>query len=234
MDLPCGRCEGCRITKKREWGIRCFHEAQTHRHNAFITLTYDDEHNPGQISKLELQRFFKRLRKHGKFRYFACGEYGDLTHRPHYHALIFGQDFRFNESRTTQRGDYTSPVIADCWDKGLHECADVSGSAAFYVAGYEQKKINDPDTFTLMSRNIGKEYAEKYQGDLRRAQSVVIEGKEHPIPKKYADWIDIQEYLDKQADYIRTTPPWEHRQNRHHHKQRIKSDRIRELANHNL
>jgi hypothetical protein len=28
-----------------------------------------------------------------KVRFFHCGEYGDLTRRPHYHALIFGYDF---------------------------------------------------------------------------------------------------------------------------------------------
>ena len=228
MDLPCGKCEGCRISKKREWGIRCYHEAQTHPVSTFITLTYDDDNCPQAISKQELQRFFKRLRKHGRFRYFACGEYGDITHRPHYHALIFGQDFRGKERRLTARGDYASPVIQDCWDKGLHECAPISGSAAFYVAGYEQKKINDPDTFTLMSRNIGKHYAIRFQGDLRRSNSVVIEGKEHPIPKAYARWIDLAEYQDKQREYVRTTPQWEHRQNRYHLSQKLKSDRRRE------
>ena len=61
----------------------------------FLTLTYNDDNLPSDVGlhKDDLQRFFKRLRKAldtKKIRYFACGEYGDTTSRPHYHAIVFG------------------------------------------------------------------------------------------------------------------------------------------------
>jgi hypothetical protein len=50
----------------------------------------------GSLDVSHFQKFMKRLRdriKPLKIRFFHCGEYGDLTRRPHYHALIFGYDF---------------------------------------------------------------------------------------------------------------------------------------------
>ena len=43
------------------------------------------------LQKSDLQKFFKRLRKktHEKISYYAVGEYGDNTQRPHYHIILF-------------------------------------------------------------------------------------------------------------------------------------------------
>lgn len=46
LSLPCGRCIGCRLERSRQWAVRCVHEAALHEDNAFITLTYDDDHLP--------------------------------------------------------------------------------------------------------------------------------------------------------------------------------------------
>ena len=102
MQLPCGRCIGCRLEHSRKWALRCVHEASLYDKNCFITLTYDDEHLPKDSSlvKRDLQLFFKRLRKRYPghlIRYFAAGEYGDNTARPHYHAILFNfcpEDFK--------------------------------------------------------------------------------------------------------------------------------------------
>lgn len=91
LQVPCGKCIGCKSDKAMMWSIRCYHEASLHERNAFVTLTYEDA--PPALVKEDLQKFFKRARHSFDFRYFACGEYGEATHRPHYHALIFGQDF---------------------------------------------------------------------------------------------------------------------------------------------
>lgn len=91
IQVPCGRCLGCRLDHAKMWSDRCMLELQDHDEAYFVTLTYDDQHvtlsdeNAATLVKSDLQNFFKRLRKDGqKIRYFACGEYGENTFRPHY------------------------------------------------------------------------------------------------------------------------------------------------------
>lgn len=187
LQVPCGKCVGCKSDKAMFWSIRCYHEASLHSQNAFLTLTY--ENSPDVLVKEDLQKFFKRLRHKAFFRYFACGEYGEATRRPHYHALIFGQDFL---SGSFQISDslYSSPIVSEAWGHGIVSLAEVNMATCCYVAGYVHKKIGDEDTFTLMSRRpgIGRGWLSKYGDDLRRTGSVVIEGKELPIPLRYMIW----------------------------------------------
>lgn len=106
--IRCGHCIGCRMDKSKEWANRCLLELQYHKSAYFLTLTYDEQHVPisyyphpetGEaqpsltLRKKDFQAFMKRLRKRiepQKVRYFAAGEYGDQTQRPHYHAIVFG------------------------------------------------------------------------------------------------------------------------------------------------
>ena len=46
LEVPCGRCIGCRIAKRKEWSLRMLHELTYHPQSSFITLTYDDYHLP--------------------------------------------------------------------------------------------------------------------------------------------------------------------------------------------
>lgn len=194
LQVPCGRCDGCRADKARMWSIRCYHEASLHSQNSFITLTY--EQAPPALVKKDLQDFFKRLRHRFKFRYFACGEYGETTRRPHYHALIFGQDFRNAGDGVISISDelYSNQVLADAWGHGMVSAADVNMATCCYVAGYVFKKVGDEDTFTLMSRRpgIGSSWLDKYKDDLIRGESVVIEGKEYPVPLRYLAWYESE------------------------------------------
>ena len=183
------------------WSVRCYHESTQHDKTSFITLTYNDENLPsdGRIEKKHLQNFFKRLRKRyppQSLRYFACGEYGDQTNRPHYHAIIFGEDFRFDKVDINSEL-YTSPFLESVWGFGNVSIAPVTMASICYVCGYVTKKMDDPDTFNLMSRRpgIGHNWFQKYQDDLARTGTVTIEGREWPIPKRYFDW-DIKAALD--------------------------------------
>lgn len=99
---PCGQCRECRHARRSAWAIRCFYESLDYPGKAlFITLTYQPKHLPGppgpygagSLSRRDFTLFLKRLRKLCKklgVRYFACGEYGDGRHRPHYHICLFG------------------------------------------------------------------------------------------------------------------------------------------------
>lgn len=121
MLIPCGQCMGCRIRQREDWTTRIELEARDYPKEEvwFITLTYDDDHVPGMITKTgeimrkvqytwkpgekrpssiqillyeDIQKFLKRLRKayRGKLRYFVAGEYGEQTARPHYHMILYG------------------------------------------------------------------------------------------------------------------------------------------------
>lgn len=187
LKVGCGVCVGCRADRSREWAIRCYHEASQHDRNCFVTLTY--ENAPPALVKKDLQDFFKRLRHQVKFRYLACGEYGDKTRRPHYHALIFGEDFLGGALKIGE-SLYTNPALAKAWGHGLVSVGELNMATCCYVAGYVFKKVGDHDTFSLASRRpgIGHNWLDKFGDDIRRTGVVTIEGKEYPVPRRYMDW----------------------------------------------
>lgn len=131
--LPCGGCLGCRQDKAKAWALRCHLELQQHRDAVFTTLTYDDAHRPPTLQKPELQRWLKRLRKAmgatRPIRFFASGEYGEKTQRPHYHAILYGMAEREKH------------IIEDTWGKGFTKTVTVTPAAIAYVAGYTSKKL---------------------------------------------------------------------------------------------
>ncbi|WNK14439.1 MAG: replication initiator protein [Microvirus sp.] len=70
LEIPCGRCTGCRLERARAWAVRMCHEAKLYRHNYFITLTYNEASLPRTVQGLPTLRpedftlFMKRLRKY--------------------------------------------------------------------------------------------------------------------------------------------------------------------------
>lgn len=196
--IPCRKCFECVQSYSTNWAVRCCLEAQMHEKNCFVTLTYDNEHLR-DISVKEVQKFIKRLRKYlngKKVRYFACGEYGEHTGRPHYHIILFGVDF--SESRQYLRRDkrgntiYTSSVLSSLWKFGFHSVGDLSFSSAKYCAKYMQKFnfANGKKSFTLQSRKpaIGYEFAVKNVESLCRSGKVYIDGKEYNMPWQFKRW----------------------------------------------
>jgi len=149
VELPCGKCIGCRLEYSRQWAMRCMHEAQTNECNSYVTLTYNDKnltygHNQATLVPKDLQLFLKRLRKKTgkKISYYACGEYGDATKRPHYHLCIFGYDFPDKIHVETKRDFklYESRLLSGLWKAGIHRIGEVTFESAAYVARYIMKK----------------------------------------------------------------------------------------------
>lgn len=191
LEVPCGRCTGCRADKALMWSIRLYHESLFHRRNSFLTLTYADA--PDELNKKHLQDFFKRARHYYKFRYFACGEYGEQTRRPHYHAVFFGENFQ--DGKIQINSDlYTNQRLADLWGHGQVSVGNVTFESCAYVAGYVHKKAGDEDTFNLMSSNpgLGKQWLLKYFDDVRRTGTVSVNGKEFPVPARYLAWAESE------------------------------------------
>lgn len=206
VQVPCGQCIGCRLEHSRQWATRCVFEATQHRYNSFITLTYDDLHLPpdGSLVKRDMQLFMKRLRK--KFgdgiRFFGCGEYGSQLQRPHYHIIIFGEDFRADRypwSRKNKSIYYRSPSLEKLWPYGFSLIGEVTFESCSYVARYVLKKITGDcadahyqgraPEFTLMSRRpgIAREWYEQYKNDVYPNDYVVIRNNLVIKPPRYFD-----------------------------------------------
>lgn len=138
----CGQCIPCRVNRRRLWTGRILLEAQGHPYSSFVTLTYRQEECPLELEPAELCKFWKRLRKLVPFsiRYFAVGEYGSKTFRPHYHAIVFGLPF-------------TSHSIVDkAWGKGHVQVGELTPQGAAYVTGYVSKKMTGWDDVRLEGR----------------------------------------------------------------------------------
>lgn len=133
LRLPCGGCVGCRTAQAKAWAFRCQLELEQHDRAAFTTLTYCDEKLPPTLRRRDLQLFVKRARKalgkSRRLRFFACGEYGETSERPHYHAILYGVDDRDRD------------LIADTWAAGRTQTVNVTPAAIAYTAGYCAKKI---------------------------------------------------------------------------------------------
>lgn len=206
VDIPCGQCIGCRLERSRQWAMRCVMEAQMHRDNSFITLTYRDEDLPsdGSVSVRTAQLFMKRLRKafpYEKIRFFLCGEYGTQNARPHYHALLFG--LRFADARVWSRKHgsvlYRSSILERLWPYGFSTIGEVNFDSAAYCARYVLKKVTGKDArehygerhpeFVTMSRRpgIGAEWYARYSSDVYPGDTVILRGGVKMRPPKYFD-----------------------------------------------
>lgn len=148
--LPCNNCWGCRLDRSRAWAIRCVNEAQLHKENSFITLTYDAQHAPpnNSLNHSHFQKFMKRARRRyspARIRFYMAGEYGEQFGRPHYHACLFGHDFKDKLFYTkTKSGDhlYTSQELHQLWPYGFSTVGAVTFETAAYTARYIMKKMN--------------------------------------------------------------------------------------------
>lgn len=145
-------------------------ESLLHPVNSFVTLTYNDSSIPIQsatglatLLPVHLQNFLKKLRKQlepSKIRFYAVGEYGDETFRPHYHLALFNFP-------TCARGNTGAGMVRPSWAACCDNCRTIGNtwghgnvllgtletSSAQYVAGYVTKKM----THRLDPRLLGRE-----------------------------------------------------------------------------
>jgi len=217
IELPCGQCILCRLEHARQWAVRIHNEAQLHIENSFVTMTYNDEHLPAHnsLNYRDLQLFWKRLRKEiGPLRYYAVGEYGDNTDRPHYHACIFGH--AFTDKRKILRTDptllWTSPVLEQAWGMGHVSVGALTFESAQYTASYVTKKLNNkrryvrideetgelipliqPRAFMSLRPAIGLTWLNQFGTQAYDHDHVVVNGRPQKPPKYYDRWLEKQE-----------------------------------------
>lgn len=211
LTVPCGKCMACRIARVRDWSVRLLDESSCWDKTSFISLTYSEDHVPitncGKLTlvKSDLQKFFKRCRKSlsSSIKYFACGEYGDAGHRPHFHAIVFGSDFTEDGDWYIHHYDngqpiYTSDRISKLWPYGLATVDVVLPERIRYVCGYVEKKMyyNPTDNFLegygcllppfqLMSQGLGLRFFRKHESDYIFSLKKTINGVAYSFPRYY-------------------------------------------------
>lgn len=218
--LPCGKCPGCVIRRVCGWSFRLMQHEKISKSAMFVTLTYNTDHVPIKtdsaypmtLVKKDLQDFFKRLRKRSfieikigkrkhkvyeRISYYAAGEYGSKSYRPHYHIILFGA---------------TVQAVIDAWKKDGKEIGTIHiGQVTSASIGYTLKYISKPtrvpvcrtDTrqpeFALMSKGLGKNYINEktlmwHKMDLNNRMYLPLEnGKKCPMPRYYKEKIYSKE-----------------------------------------
>jgi len=188
ITVPCGKCPQCGVNKRSEWATRLHYEMRRHSVCKFVTLTYRNEnlrfaHGQPQLSKSDLQKWFKRVRKTGaKIRYYAVGEYGSTTYRPHYHVILFG--------------DVADDVIDSSWGFGHVHIGTVTQASIMYCLGYlvnakaPLMAYNRVRPFSLMSRKpgLGASYMTPEMLEWHRSgrrNYTVVDGVERHLPRYY-------------------------------------------------
>lgn len=199
MALPCGKCPACLKRRASGWSFRLVKEEERNNSALFVTLTYDTEHVPitrngyMNLDKTDLQKFFKRLRKrcYEKVRYYAVGEYGSKTQRPHYHIILFNA---------------TPLVVENSWKinnipiGSIHTGHVTEASIGYTLKYMEKQRIipmhrNDDRNkeFSVMSKGIGENYlTEKitrwHKNDLdNRMYLPLKDGRKIAMPRYYKE-----------------------------------------------
>jgi hypothetical protein len=210
QQVPCGTCILCRVEQTRQNAVLILHEAKQHEEACMATFTYNDEELPtnGSLDYRDLQLMWKRLRKAGhQFRYFAVGEYGEQTNRPHYHACIFGKAWKDDQIIVkTDPLEWISPELDKAWGLGACRINPLSFTTAAYAASYVQKKLGENKPYvnldketgeiiylkqprSIRSESLGKTWWTKYHQQQIDHDHVIINGRIQKPPKRYDNWL---------------------------------------------
>lgn len=148
-----------------------------------------------------LKKFIKRLRKKYKDKYIAyfhVAEYGEKTHRPHHHAIIYG--INFDEDRKegalskTGHTQYISKTLDELWAAGACTVQDCNSNNIIYIAQYSIKKFkqNEEKQFrakmTFSNRvKMNVKFIRKYPENILKGYLKDEDGKMYKIPKSYLE-----------------------------------------------
>ena len=207
--VPCGKCLPCQKKRRSEWSLRLEHEYLFSESALFITLTYSDLNLPRTkegyptLNKKHVQDYIKRLRNENvkyvtktlkcdkkdvknrsrAIRYYAVGEYGTKTRRPHYHLILFNMDV-----------ENIAPV-KNQWKYGMSDVGTVTSASINYVTKYMFKQFNRKTDkrippFSLMSKKpiIGHDYIQNYGVHHIESESLEVRdqnGHVRRLPKAY-------------------------------------------------
>lgn len=235
VKVGCGKCPACKIRRVQDWVFRLRQEEKSSFSSYFVTLTYGPMFIPitkngfMTLVKKDLQLYFKRLRKletqkiqvatkikgrkpvykdlyNQKIKYYACGEYGGLTNRPHYHIILLN---------VVNKQNIEKAWSIDNKEIGITDIGTVTQASIAYTCKYIDKPKRIPmhkrddriREFSIMSLGIGSNYItpqiiEYHHREIDNNYIIQDGGQKHPLPKYYRDKIYSKEYKRKQTKYI--------------------------------
>lgn len=175
--VPCNKCFICRDKLSQMWQFRGIAESRySDNHTYFVTLTFNNDFLPYKgVDKRHIQLFMKRLRRNldrlgieHNIKYFACGEYGKNTKRPHYHLVLW--HFPDKHPYFSNLSKILS-FIESCWcvyyqkeliSLGFSMCKRCDSGSFKYVMKYVRKSVPPPagknPMFYCCSKGIGYQY----------------------------------------------------------------------------
>jgi len=213
IPVPCGRCPVCSARRVSAWSFRLMKEEERSSSSFFITLTYDTTHVPISkngfmtLKKKDLQDYFKRLRKlnEEKIKYYAVGEYGGKTQRPHYHIILFNAKLETVLKAWSLKSKFL----------GEYHVGNITEASVGYTLKYinKEKKIpmhrNDDrqKEFSLMSKKMGLNYlTEKiikwHKADIgNRMYCNLKDGKKIAMPKYFKEKLNLTDEEKSRVTY---------------------------------
>lgn len=205
--VPCGSCEDCINRKRADWTVRLLIEEKIAESAYFVTLTYTDDNLPfyddkekiivrGYSSvdcqpvllKSDLQKMFKRYRKTvangNKFKYYAIGEYGEKTFRPHYHIIAFNVNIeKFVNAWQVESNKLGRVHVGKVTKQSINYVT------SYVINKYKYSKRKKFPPFAIMSKGLGKSFVsdemKKYFKNSFSTCITVEDGAKYALPRYF-------------------------------------------------
>jgi hypothetical protein len=225
VPVACGRCPLCRKVKLAQWCFRLQQEDKYSISSYFLTLTYNPANVPitkkgwMTLNKKHVKYFMDRLRKLEKdtwkeredrcrmktIKFYAVGEYGTKSDRPHYHIIIFNvinKENIYHAWKTKNKKGESVP-------RGSVHLGNVSGNSIAYTLKYCHKPSRFPKfkgddrvkEFNVQSTKLGVGYLTKnmikYHKSVLNRYYCINDGYKVRMPRYYANIIYTEEELRK-------------------------------------
>lgn len=210
INVGCGKCYHCLCNRRRSWLFRLGMESLNSIFSVFLTLTYADEYLPKCLCKSHLTEFLSQLSF--DFKYYAIGEYGPQTLRPHYHVVLFVK----------------SPIVGldlqrhfeACWSKGFVTMSMAHYYRLNYILHYHtrpKEPLPGLKSFQLYSKGLGLNFLFNKDGSvnssllayLQSGGRVVqdLEGNYYVVPRYYTRKLESMGLLQPRPFVTSTVDP---------------------------
>ena len=190
---PCKTCIECRNLRREDFEQRLKFELMDYSYiGSFVSLTYRDDDLPlllpegsaivgkwfancppaygSTLYRPDITQFTDKMQKRLKRKfgvsgkYIAVGEYGDDSHRPHFHVIYVGLP---SDSRK---------LVLDVWQHGNVDVGPINKGAIRYVLDYIDKQVYGPKAlfdyygdfeppFAHFSKGLGFHWIENHLKD---------------------------------------------------------------------